>query len=354
MEEIFVSIIVSVYNVEKYVEKCINSILAQTYKNFELIIIIDGSKDKSEEIVRRITENYENVKIISRENRGLLASRLEGVKEYAKGEYVTFIDSDDWIANDMLEKLVKNIKQDRNIDIVRANSYVAYLSGKNEERKYIEKNKIIDKSGFDDLIYKQFVESYNLNNIFAQLIKKDLFDNIDIDETICLGEDLVTNTFLYQKSNKIKFITDFLYYYRYNPSSITNSIKKEKLEKNLRDSKKTYSYLKEYIIKNSNENNKIRAYIKLLQEINHNMIKYLYIKEIQKKNLKKVYKDEFSSDEILEIRKNIKLNDIIKSKCRYKCLCIMLYKNWFKLYLFITWKFYRKLTIIKQISMNRK
>ena len=101
------SIIVPVYNVEKYIKKCINSILNQTYKNYEIIIINDGSTDKSKKILESY-KNIDNIKIINQTNKGLSVARNIGIKN-ASGDYLLFVDSDDYIDNDLLENLNKNI-----------------------------------------------------------------------------------------------------------------------------------------------------------------------------------------------------------------------------------------------------
>ena len=106
------SIIVPVYNVEKYVKRCLDSIFNQTYKDFEVIVVNDGSTDKSMNIVKK----YKDVKIINEENRGLSHARNNGVKN-ARGDYILFVDSDDYINKDLLKELNKSLNN--NPDVVR-------------------------------------------------------------------------------------------------------------------------------------------------------------------------------------------------------------------------------------------
>ncbi|EOU2021355.1 glycosyltransferase family 2 protein, partial [Clostridium perfringens] len=103
-----ISIIVPVYNVENYLEKCIDSILSQSYKNIELILINDGSLDKSGEICDRYKSD--NVKIIHKKNTGLSETRNLGIKA-STGEYLMFVDSDDWIVEDCISEIVNLIKE---------------------------------------------------------------------------------------------------------------------------------------------------------------------------------------------------------------------------------------------------
>ena len=105
------SIIIPVYNVEKYIGKCLESVMNQTYKDYEVIVVNDGTKDNSMDIVK----NYP-VKIIEQENQGLSVARNTGVKK-AKGEYIIFLDSDDYIEKDLLKNINKSL--DNNPDLVR-------------------------------------------------------------------------------------------------------------------------------------------------------------------------------------------------------------------------------------------
>lgn len=350
MNEIFISIIVPVYNVEKYIEECLNSIFRQTYKNYELIIIIDGSKDNSENIIKRIVKDRINVKVISRENKGLLFTRIEGVKKYAKGEYILFVDSDDWLEDNAVEILAKNAIENREIDIIKANCYKAISNKEKKKRSYIKNDEIIEKEEFIEKIDYKFVTAYELNNIFAELIKKDLYDNVNIDTTISLGEDLISNLYLFNKSNKIKVIRDYIYNYRYNPTSITNCTTRYKTEKNLEDAIKTYEYLKEYMIKNSSKNNVKLSYLKLLQEINHRLIRFLYVNNIKFIELKQIYDSSFNSIQLESIRKNLKFKDIISNKCRHKFFSILLYRNFINIYTIFAYSGFNIIKIIKKIK----
>lgn len=110
------SIIVPAYNVEKYIEKCLESIFKSTYSNYEVIIINDGSTDNTKKIISQYVEKYKNIIYIEQENKGLSEARNEGVKR-ATGDYILFIDSDDYIDNNLLEVINSNITED--IDVLR-------------------------------------------------------------------------------------------------------------------------------------------------------------------------------------------------------------------------------------------
>ena len=117
MKSELISIIVLVYNTEQYVNKCLNSILNQTYDNLEIIVINDGSTDKSSNKINRLAKKDNRIKVIERENRGRYLSRLEGYKN-AKGKYILFVDGDDWIDKRTVEVMHDAIKESK-ADVVR-------------------------------------------------------------------------------------------------------------------------------------------------------------------------------------------------------------------------------------------
>ena len=101
-----ISIIIPIYNVEKYMEKCLNSVVNQTYNNIEIILIDDGSKDKSREICDNYAKKDNRIKVVHKENNGVSSARNTGI-DMSKGKYITFIDSDDYIDTDYIETLYK-------------------------------------------------------------------------------------------------------------------------------------------------------------------------------------------------------------------------------------------------------
>lgn len=140
-----ISIIVPVYNVEKYLEKCINSILGQTYENLELILINDGSNDGSEAICQKYINLDKRIKFITQENYGVSVARNRGL-EIARGSYLLFVDSDDWLERNACQVLVETINKFK-VDVVIFEMQKHYESGKVESpyrfrRSRIKKNKM--------------------------------------------------------------------------------------------------------------------------------------------------------------------------------------------------------------------
>ena len=109
MEDL-VSIIIPVYNTEKYLSKCLESVINQTYKNLEIILINDGSTDKSKEICESFAKKDKRIQILNKENSGVSSARNHGMR-LAKGQYIAFIDGDDYAEENYIEELLKNLKQ---------------------------------------------------------------------------------------------------------------------------------------------------------------------------------------------------------------------------------------------------
>ena len=170
--EKLVSIIVPVYNVEKYLSKCIDSILAQTYKNLEIILVDDGSKDNSGTICDEYSKKDKRIKIIHKPNGGISDVRNHGLK-IATGDYIGFVDSDDYIAEDMFETLVSLLeKNDADISIV---SFYEYYNGKLIGVRENENVEIMNKvEAIKELLIDRKIQSYTWNKLF----KKELFDGL--------------------------------------------------------------------------------------------------------------------------------------------------------------------------------
>ena len=156
-----ISIIITAYNAEKTIERCINSILENKYDDYEIIIVNDGSKDKTEDIVNLFASN--KIKYFSKENTGVADSRNFGI-ERASGDYITFIDSDDYVSNNYFEGLDKYLK-DGTIDIIKRKAIIV-----NEKEN--TKNKIIGPS-FDVCTGEEAFNKLCFKDIYQITISKD-------------------------------------------------------------------------------------------------------------------------------------------------------------------------------------
>lgn len=248
-----ISIIVPIYNVEKYLDKCLKSLTNQKidYK-YEIILINDGSTDKSEKIIKKYIQNYENIIYIKKKNGGLSDARNEGLK-IARGEYIGFVDSDDYISKYMYSNLLKRASED-NSDIV-----ICGISRVDEKEKEIR-----------SYIPKEISFFEILNNAYAwnKIYKKILFENIEYP----VGkhyEDIFTTPKLYLKAKKISFVEEKLYYYLEREGAIT----KIKDNKKILDIIDAYINLKEYLLENDLYKNNIKEeYSKSLLIMKNNFI----------------------------------------------------------------------------------
>lgn len=224
-----VSIIVPVYNSERYAEKCINSILEQTYKNIELIIIDDGSIDNSGYLCDVFAKEDRRVKVKHVKNSGVSAARNKGIK-IATGKFIQFVDSDDYIEPNMIEALTNEIN--KNVDIV----FCGY------KRISKDKNGIINVENInlynqDDITRKIFLnefgvffKNYYINYLWNKLYVTDIIKkfNIKFDNSVNWGEDLMFNLEYLGYCNNITIIDKHLYnYINYNSNSITSTFNKE-------------------------------------------------------------------------------------------------------------------------------
>lgn len=209
-----ISIIVPVYNVEKYIEKCIQSIINQTYKNLEIILVDDGSKDKSGLICDIYEKKDNRIKVIHKENGGLSDARNEGLK-IASGDLIGFVDSDDYIDDDMFETLF-NLIEESNSDISIV-SFREFMNGKLIDIQDSGELDIYNKiQAIKELLLDKKIQSYAWNKLF----KAELFENIKFP----VGknfEDIATTLLLFENAEKIVRLEEPKYnYLRRNDSII--------------------------------------------------------------------------------------------------------------------------------------
>ena len=215
-----VSIIVPVYNVEKYLEKCLDSLVSQTFKNYEIIVVNDGSTDNSQEIINKYKLKYPNLfKTYIKENGGLSDARNYGI-EKATGDYIMFIDSDDYISKDMSEKLYNSIITNKS-DMAICN-FIRINSNGKEIKNY-------NYNLGTTTILKDKRIMLNQPTACNKIYKKDLFAFLKFDKGKYY-EDLRLINKLYLKCKKISFIDDFCYFYIERSNSI---MKDSNIKKNL-------------------------------------------------------------------------------------------------------------------------
>lgn len=226
-----VSIIIPVYNVEKYLCDCLDSVVNQTYKNIEIILIDDGSTDKSSQICKDYAMEYQNINYIFQSNQGLSAARNTGL-DACTGEYVYCLDSDDFITCNTIEIMIREMKD--NIDIVSA----SFLSV-SEDEKYDDNISVNVK--FQVTTSKTFYQQIISNHAWGKLYRKSLFNDVryPIGQNY---EDVATTHKLFYKANEIAYTDKGLYFYRSRIGAITQT----PTEKNITDFIKSYESVKAF------------------------------------------------------------------------------------------------------------
>lgn len=243
-----VSVIIPMYNVEKYAAECIESVINQTYKNLEIILVNDGSTDSTPEICKNFAEKDSRITVIDKENGGPTSCRVAG-KKLAKGEYIYFSDSDDVLYPELIEKLL--------CACVRNNAEIAacgYEKFGGEEKKIPVKFKseVIEKDEFDTEIILPAVNAIAEDTTdiptfyWNHLYKADcLTDDCFVSDRVCTREDVYTNLKVLDNVNRIAVVDEILYRYRMNMNSLTVAYRESKFEKDMYFINFVRSYLKE-------------------------------------------------------------------------------------------------------------
>lgn len=222
-----VSVIMPIYNAEKYLKRAIESVLNQTYTNFELILINDASTDNSKEICMEYSEKDSRIVLLENnsENHGPGPTRNIGL-DYATGEYVYFMDADDWADNNLLECAVDRI-QETNADIIQFGAVYERCNQKKSEQYYWPGKDILTK----DEIKKDFFYYWreNRNSLWMHLFRKEVIETIRF-ENIIIGEDISYIMDALCNAERIAYIAKTLYHYRYVEGSTSHRWTKNTIE----------------------------------------------------------------------------------------------------------------------------
>lgn len=226
----YISVIIPVYNAELYIENCIESVLNQTFKNFEVIIIDDGSKDKTYKICNELSKKDSRIKVFQKRNEGVSAARNYGISR-CKGEYIIFIDSDDWIEDNEFE-VIYQYNQKYNTDIILFNSINDYFKNNKLVKSSIRgTNKLIsiDINNMKDYFTYLF-KSTEIAACWNKCFKSNIIKNnkIMFNENMVMYEDFEFVLRYFNFSNNILVIPDILYHYNIK-SEVFSLSKRDKL-----------------------------------------------------------------------------------------------------------------------------
>ena len=253
------SIIVPIYNVEQYVDRCIQSILNQTYQNLEIILVDDGATDCSGAIADSYAAKDKRIKVFHKENGGLSDARNYGL-EHVTGDYILFIDSDDFIVNTMCERLI-TVANNNNADIVSCNYYIYRgdddisihtMSVQDDKRTF---------TGMDMLRYYLLkTEPFDLNVVWNKIFKLDLFNGVEPVRFPKgrVQEDNFTIFMLFLNANSIVTVNEPLYYYVQRAGSIMANFTRRFMI----DTIESHMYMSDYLMNHcSSVKNELQLYL---------------------------------------------------------------------------------------------
>lgn len=227
------SIVIPVYNVEKYIDKCLDSVVKQTYDNYEVIIVNDGSPDNSQKIIDKYVNKDKRFRSYIKENGGLSDARNYGVKK-ATGDYLIFIDSDDYVDEQYLSKINSVLSCEENVDVIKIKIILVDENGiKIREEKGFDFNDYVD---FADLVKLEFIEPawsyvYSLkfwNENKFKYAKERLHEDFGLTPEILV------------KADRIYYLNTYCYFYVQRPNSIMSANDSKKIKK------KAYDMLYQY------------------------------------------------------------------------------------------------------------
>lgn len=279
-ENALISIIIPVYKVEKYLEKCIQSVINQTYKNIQIILVDDGSPDNCGKICDEYAKKDHRIEVIHKSNGGLSDARNKGL-EIAKGEYIGFVDSDDYIEADMYEVLYNLLKQ-YNADVSICNFYTVSqgkIAIKNIDSGIKEYTRI---EILKEILLDNNIQSYAWNKLY----KKELFDEIKYP----VGkkyEDIGTTFYLLEKCNKVVVTGKPEYYYINRQDSIVNNVTESTITDYIELIMQRYDYIEENVKELSSYN---KNYLKRILKTAEQDIKSLKeVGDYTKKKYEELY-----------------------------------------------------------------
>lgn len=223
---ISLSIVVPVYNVEKYIAKCLDSMLSYTGQDIEIIAVVDGSRDNSEEILREYGKKDNRLQVLLQENQGVSTARNTGIKA-ARGKYVMFVDADDWISSEVLGGMLDMVKKSGFAIQFMISDYIEATDNCEKQIAFgYEKNPSIDE------ICELAVTSSKMNYCWGKFFDLSIIreNHIEFNRNIKIGEDAIFVMDYLECINEIEYCPQYLYYYRQNPTSAMSRVNVSRFE----------------------------------------------------------------------------------------------------------------------------
>lgn len=244
MKKILFSIIIPAYNCEDTIVESLASLSGQTYGNFEAIIVNDGSKDKTLKVLKNYAKNDKRFFVIDQKNQGVSVARNTGLDK-AKGDYIIFVDADDYLEVNGLE-VINNYLANNNLDVLKYNYFRVINNKKKAMDPIFLHNTIYEKKKFS-YIYDKLINTYDFSSIWTSAYKRDVVKDVKFSVGVTYAEDFEFNLKFYEKAKSFGYIENPLYNYIFNPNSVTQVVKGEKINSNINSAVIAYKYLFSFI-----------------------------------------------------------------------------------------------------------
>ena len=236
------SIIIPVYNTEQYLSNCLDSVLTQTFQDFEVICVDDGSPDNSLKILNQYALKDSRIKAVTQKNQGVSVARNTGLS-YAKGNYITFLDSDDVVSPFFLEKLYNGLQQNLNADFSWCD-FEETLTPLDQKYEKMESAFLFCQAPFDHFVNRK--KPRIGASSCAKLYKKETLQNIQFPKGLTVGEDLIFLYTLLLKSNAAVYVSEVLYFYRIRENSAMHKpITQKRLDDEIEVTKRLFLLMQE-------------------------------------------------------------------------------------------------------------
>ena len=316
------SVIIPVYNVEKYINRCLKSILSQRYNDLEIILIDNGSTDRSGSICDIYANEGANISVYHIENHGVGSARNFGLSK-ARGEFIYFVDSDDYLVGNLFAEFEDKLTPDLDLLVFSYyNSFEQEMTEKNRTKKILPYNGSYDKYDFSK-IFKDLFLSDMLYTVWNKLYRREfLLENNLSFEQYELGEDVRFNLDIYRKVNKIYLSQDSYYVYVIGrKGSAMSSYNPKRLQYQLQELELVDSLLKDWNIDSSNLDNTVKARILMSNIHNISKQKLPVIKKV------KLVKEICKSKDMADFIRNDSsiLNPLVKMLLRCRMYIVLIY-----------------------------
>ena len=316
------SVIIPVYNVEKYIERCLKSVISQNYDDLEIIVVDNGSTDRSGSICDIYANEYANFSVYHIENHGVGSARNFGLSK-ARGEFIYFVDSDDYLVGNLFAEFEDKLTPDLDLLVFSYyNSFEQEMTEKNRTKKILPYNGSYDKYDFSK-IFKDLFLSDMLYTVWNKLYRREfLIENNISFEKYELGEDVRFNLDVYHKVNKVYLSQDSYYVYVIGrKGSAMSSYNPKRLQYQLQELELVDSLLKDWNIDSSNLDNTVKARILMSNIHNISKQKLPVIKKV------KLVKEICKSKDMADFIRNDSsiLNPLVKMLLRCRMYIVLIY-----------------------------